>query len=229
MQNPEDAGLSPIYHEPAPLRARIIEAMRAAIERGGLKPGERLVEKTLCERLGVSRTSLREALRELESERIVAPLSGRGLTVVKLSYRDAENIYAIRADLEALIVAQFLDRADDAARAALCTLYDQAIQCYQQGDFVAIVDAKRALYAHLCAVADNAVAHEMLSKLTLRTAQLRRGSVGRPERQAQSINEMQAMKSAIAAGDVAAAQTAARMHVQNAARTALAVADMRDL
>lgn len=222
------AGLSPIHYESAPLRARIIEAMRDAIERGVLKPGERLVEKGLCERLGVSRTSLREALRELESERIIASTSGRGLTVARLSARDAENIYAIRADLEALIVGQFLDRADGAARARLVVLYDQTIGCYQAGDFARIVAAKRALFAHLCAVADNAVAHEMLSKLTLRTAQLRRGSVERADRQAQSIEEMRAMKDAMVAGDKPAAQSAARAHVQNAALMALKVARARD-
>lgn len=228
MSNPDPAGLTPIHYESAPLRARIIEAMRDAIERGILKPGERLVEKGLCERLGVSRTSLREALRELESERIITTAAGRGLTVARLSLRDAENIYAIRADLEARIVAQFLERADDPARAHVVALYDHVIGCYEAGDFVAIVAAKRALFAHLCAVADNAVAHEMLSKLTLRTAQLRRGSIERADRQAQSIEEMRAMKAAMVAGDGAAAQAAARAHVQNAAAMAMAVARARD-
>lgn len=221
-------GLGPIHHESAPLRARIIEAMRDAIERGILTPGERLVEKTLCERLGVSRTSLREALRELESERIITSTVGRGLTVARLSARDAQNIYAIRADLEALVAAQFVERADPAALARAVALYDDAIGCYRAGDFAAIVAAKRAILGHLCAVAENAVAHEMLAKLTLRTAQLRRASVERADRQAQSIAELQAMKAALIARDRAAAQAAARAHVQNASLTALAAAPAPD-
>ena len=64
--------LVPIRVEAAPLRSKIIESIRHAIEHGVLKPGDRLIEKDLCERLEVSRTSLREALRELEAEEIVA-------------------------------------------------------------------------------------------------------------------------------------------------------------
>ena len=75
--------LVPIRVEAAPLRSKIIESIRHAIEHGVLKPGDRLIEKDLCERLEVSRTSLREALRELEAEEIVAKVSARGLTVVK--------------------------------------------------------------------------------------------------------------------------------------------------
>jgi DNA-binding GntR family transcriptional regulator len=228
MPTPDDAGLRPILIEPAPLRARIIEAMRAAIERGVLRPGERLVEKTLCDRLGVSRTSLREALRELQSEGVIAPDQGRSLTVVRLTYRQAENIYRIRADLEVLIIEQFLERATASQRARAILLHDAAIAAYQGGEFAAIVAAKRTLFDHVCAVADNAVALELLSRLTLRTAQLRRGSITRPQRQAQSIDEMRALKGAIAAGDVAAARAAARAHVENAARSALAYAAARD-
>ena len=61
--------LVPIRVEAAPLRSKIIESIRHAIEHGVLKPGDRLIEKDLCERLEVSRTSLREALRELEAAR----------------------------------------------------------------------------------------------------------------------------------------------------------------
>ena len=89
MSDINDSGLAPIAQETAPLRLRIIETMRTAIERGTLKPGERLVEKDLCQQMCVSRTSLREALRELEAERIIAQTSARGLTVVKISRRDA--------------------------------------------------------------------------------------------------------------------------------------------
>ena len=115
MNDFDGSGLSPIRQETAPLRARIIEAIRGAIEGGQLKPGERLVEKKLCEQLGVSRTSLREALRELEAIGVIAQVSTRGLTVVEISPREARNIYAIRADIEALVVEQFCERADDAA------------------------------------------------------------------------------------------------------------------
>ena len=107
--------LVPIRVEAAPLRSKIIESIRHAIEHGVLKPGDRLIEKDLCERLEVSRTSLREALRELEAEEIVAKVSARGLTVVKISLHDAANIYRIRAQIEALIFQQFTENATDSS------------------------------------------------------------------------------------------------------------------
>ena len=58
-------------------------------------------------------SSLREALRELEAEEIVAKVSARGLTVVKISLHDAANIYRIRAQIEALIFQQFTENATD--------------------------------------------------------------------------------------------------------------------
>ncbi|MHA6323995.1 GntR family transcriptional regulator [Roseivivax sp. CAU 1753] len=221
MSEMKTGGLSPIQFQPAPLRAKIIEAMRRAIEQGDLRPGDRLVEKSLCEQLGVSRTSLREALRELEAEGVVAQLGARGLTVVKISRRDAENIYRIRADIEALIIAQFLDKADAQSRDRAGTLCDNIIAAYESGDLMPIVDAKRALYDFVCDVADNRVAHELLSRLTLRTAQLRSQSVVRAARQRQSIEEIRALKAAILAYDGDAAALAARSHVENAARSAL--------
>ena len=84
--------LETIVKESAPLRSRIVASIRRAIETGVLKPGEKLVEKELCSQLGVSRTSLREAMRRLEAEGIIAQAATRGLTVAKISYRDAQNI-----------------------------------------------------------------------------------------------------------------------------------------
>lgn len=215
------AALAPIRVESAPLRLKIIEAMRGALESGALEPGERLKEKELCEQLGVSRTSLREALRELEAIGVVGQAAGRGLTVVRIARRDAENIYAMRAEIEALLLAQFVERADDPARERALALCDELVDAYRRGDFLPIAETKRRFTEHLCAVADNRIAREFLSWLTLRTAQLRSRSVVRPDRQRESIREIEALRAALAAGDAAAAAKAARTHVQHAARSAL--------
>ncbi|MBS0124325.1 GntR family transcriptional regulator [Thetidibacter halocola] len=225
MQDFNSGGLTPIRQEVAPLRTRIIESMRRAIERGFLKPGERLVEKDLCEQLGVSRTSLREALRELEAEGVIAQAPARGLVVAKISRRDAENIYLIRGDVEALIIGQFINLASDAQIAEALENCDTLIDAYKQGEFADIVEAKRAFYAHICEVAGNGVAMDLLSRLTLRTAQLRSHSVVRKERQAQSVQEIHALAEAIRARDSDAARHAAKTHVENAARSALAYAE----
>jgi DNA-binding GntR family transcriptional regulator len=213
--------LERINFVPAPLRMRIIDSMRSAIEQGVLKPGDRLVEKDLCKQLGVSRTSLREGLRELESEGVIAQNGARGLNVVRISRRDAKNIYRIRADLEALIFQQFLENADDVALREAERLCDQVIEAYKSSQFSLIIDAKRQFYDFICNVARNRIALELLSRLTLRTAQLRRKSVVRSERQAQSIEEMKALRDALLARDIDQARQVARVHVENAAVSAL--------
>src|SRR3546814_5222128 len=105
-------GLAPGKTESAPLRDKIIASLRRAGETGFLAPGARLVEKDLCTQLNVSRTSLREALRELEAEGVLSR-SSRGLIVSGITLQDAENIYRIRAMLESLVAQQFTERATE--------------------------------------------------------------------------------------------------------------------
>ena len=205
--------LVPIRVEAAPLRSKIIESIRHAIEHGVLKPGDRLIEKDLCERL--------EALRELEAQEIVAKVSARGLTVVKISLHDAANIYRIRAQIEALIFQQFTENATDSQLLALDVIFAELIAAYDQGTFMAISKAKARWHNYVCEIAQNRIAHNMLSRLTLRTAQLRNQSIVRKERQKQSVLELKTLMDAIKNRDVDTAAEAARRHVINASASAL--------
>ena len=216
--------LAPIKVETAPLRSKIIESIRHAIEHEILKPGDRLIEKDLCERLEVSRTSLREALRELEAEGIIAKVSARGLTVVKISLHDAANIYRIRAQIEALIFEQFTENVTDEQLLALDEIFNDLIAAYNQGIFLAISQAKARWHNHICEIAQNRIARNLLSRLTLRTAQLRIRSVVRKERQQQSVKELQILMDAIKKRNVIGAAEAAQRHVINASKSALMLA-----
>jgi len=213
--------LAPIRVETAPLRLKIIESIRHAIEHGILKPGDRLIEKDLCKQLEVSRTSLREALRELEAEGIIAKVSARGLTVVKITLQDAANIYRIRAQVEALIFEQFTENASDAQLLALEDIFRDLISAYEQGSFLAISETKARWHNYICEIAQNQIARNILSRLTLRTAQLRNRSVVRKERQKESVFELQTLMDAIKKRDAAAAAKAAQHHVINASASAL--------
>ncbi|MEK9850090.1 MAG: GntR family transcriptional regulator [Candidatus Puniceispirillum sp.] len=213
--------LSPIHVEAAPLRMKIIDAIRSAIEHGTLRPGDRLIEKQLCEQLGVSRTSLREALRELQAEGVIASVSARGLAVVEISRRDARDIYLIRARIEALIFEQFAEYATDAEIDALGVIYQDLIAAYNSGTFSAISNAKANWHNYVCKVTQNSVARNLLSRLTLRTAQLRNRSVIRKERQAQSIAELTTLMEALKNRDLPATAAAAQRHVLSASDSAL--------
>src|ERR1700710_1658654 len=97
----------------APLREQVIAALRQAILDFQLKPGQRLVERELIEQLGVSRTTVREALRELTSEGLVTVVPQRGAIVSAPSLEEAIDLYEVRAALESLVVQHFVERASD--------------------------------------------------------------------------------------------------------------------
>src|SRR6185503_17938764 len=96
---------------PVTITGQTVAKLREAILSGVFQPGERLLEQSLCERMGVSRTSVREALRRLEAERLITITPNRGPSVTEISWDDARAIYEVRALLEGEAAARFAERA----------------------------------------------------------------------------------------------------------------------
>jgi len=82
------------------LREKILETIRESILKGNLKPGEKVAEPELAERFGISRTPIREAFRQLESEGYLTVIPRKGAVVTELSERDVSEFYAIKSILE---------------------------------------------------------------------------------------------------------------------------------
>jgi len=82
------------------LREKILETIRESILKGTLKPGEKVAEPELAERFGISRTPIREAFRQLESEGYLTVIPRKGAVVTELSERDITEFYAIKSILE---------------------------------------------------------------------------------------------------------------------------------
>ena len=87
--------------------------LRNAIMQGELRPGQKLVEAELCRTLNISRASLREALRALESERLIELVPNRGPSVAKLGYTEVEAIHEVWALLTGEVVADFTRIANE--------------------------------------------------------------------------------------------------------------------
>jgi DNA-binding GntR family transcriptional regulator len=211
------AALMPLKLEAAPLRRKILTALRRAIETGELKPGDRLVEKDLCQELNVSRTSLREALRELQAEKLVVAVP-RGLIVAEISDEDAANIYQVRAALEGLVAAQFAETANALDVEKLKTALDRLEDAYRLKDFEKILDAKKGFYDAICHGARNAVVRDLLGN---RINQLRSTSREDDKRWMASLAELKKLAGALLARNPKAARAAAIKHVDAAARTVL--------
>lgn len=96
-----------------PLREVVFETIRNAIISGSLKPGERLMEVQMAERLGVSRTPIREAIRKLELEGLIIILPRKGAYVADLSVKDLTEVLEIRAALEGMATGLAVTRINE--------------------------------------------------------------------------------------------------------------------
>ncbi|MHC1749491.1 MAG: GntR family transcriptional regulator [Cellulosilyticaceae bacterium] len=102
-------------NEYLPLRDIVFQTLRKAILTGELEPGARLMETQLGEKLGVSRTPIREAIRKLELEGLVIMVPRKGAQVAQFTEKDIEDVLEVRAALEALAARLACKKMDDRA------------------------------------------------------------------------------------------------------------------
>jgi DNA-binding GntR family transcriptional regulator len=100
----------------APVRLQVAASFRSAILSGRFQPGDRLIEKDLCDLTGASRTSVREALRQLETEGLVQLVPNKGPIVASIDPKQARSIYQVRAVLGFVVRGQRDRCADPPAR-----------------------------------------------------------------------------------------------------------------
>ena len=216
------AGSLLVARPPTTLRAQTLTTLRRAIIDGRFQPGERLVERDLCTRLGVSRTLVREALRSLETEGLVLNTNQRGPAVVTLTAAELTQIYEAREALEGMAcqilsaraTAADLDRLDQ----ALATL----AQAVANDNRAAALAAKTRFYDALMLGAGNPVLHDMARQLRARAAILRATSMSKMGRTQQSLQEMRAITDALHRRDASAARAACIEHLHRARDAAIA-------
>jgi DNA-binding GntR family transcriptional regulator len=205
------------------LRQQVLEALRNAILDFQFKPGDRLVERELCEMTGVSRTSVREALRHLESEGLVENVANRGPTVATVTVEDARQIYEVRSALEALAGALFAERASEAQRQALVAATRKLEDAFASGDRRRIRQQTSRYYDVLLEGSGNRFVGDMIRGLQARVMFLRSTSMSHPGRAPASLAEMQRITRAIQKRDPKAAHEACRLHIEAARDAALAM------
>ena len=210
------------------LRRKVEDAVRAAITSGVYAPGERLVERALCADLGVSRASVREALRRLEAEKLVHTVPHRGPVVAAISVEEARQLYALRAVLEGYAAQEFAVRAPDAAVAAFAAAAEGLRVAASSGSTDRVLRAKTALYDILLGQCGNDLVSEILRGFHARINLLRATSLMHPDRLPRSLAEIDALAAAFRRRDAAAAQDAASTHVRNACAVAVEQLQRRD-
>lgn len=108
-----ESGLKVNMNEYLPLRDVVFNTLRQAILKGELAPGERLMEIQLADRLGVSRTPIREAIRKLELEGLVLMIPRKGAEVAKISEKSLRDVLEVRRSLEELAAELACQRMTD--------------------------------------------------------------------------------------------------------------------
>jgi len=206
----------------APLRAQVLDELREAIISGRLAPRTRLIERELIGMLGVSRTVVREALRQLQSEGLVAEDAKKGMAVRELTAVEAAHLYAIRALLEGLAARLFVENADAAHVHKLVDALQRTVEAYALGDPRRILRTKNGFYESLFAGAGSETLSSMLEMLHARISRWRAMGLGHPHRSArrsrESIGSLRALLEAIERRDAPRAELIMREECANAAQ-----------
>lgn len=207
------------------VHSRTAAKLRDAILSGVFRPGERLLESDLCRRMGVSRPSVREALRRLEAERLITIRPNRGPVVTEISWEEAREIYHVRALLEGEAAALFAAHASAGALRDLERALTDFLRAAKRDNALQRLSATARFYNVILDHCGNRVIAELLQGLVARITFLRARSMSRSGRAKVSAVEMARMYRAIEAGDEQAARQAAIDHVRAAANAARQVFD----
>jgi DNA-binding GntR family transcriptional regulator len=206
----------------APLRTQAAAVLREAILSLKLREGERLVERQLIGRLGVSRTTVREALRELESEGLVEVIPQRGAVVRTVDPAEAADLYGARVAIETLVVSRFIERAaDSTVRDLVDAIESYTLRAGPAYDVIDMLAAKDDFYRVLREGAASPALGDLLDGLRARIRMLQARSLSQPGRRAESAAELRQLGQAVAARDSRLAAQLYTDHVHAAERTGL--------
>jgi len=198
------------------LEEKVYRALEEEILLGTVKRGDQLKEIAIAERLDVSRTPVRGALRRLAEDGLVTLMANKGATVVGINDADIEDIYAVRMRLEGLAARLAAERMSDEDRRELASCYELSEfymaknndeRCGElDSEFHSII-FKASGSRHLC---------KILSDLHKNIKAYRRLSLSRPERAERSMLEHKEILEAILAGNADEAEEKSSIHIKNA-------------
>ena len=186
------------------LPLQIAERIGASIVEERFGPGERLKEVELAAAFGVSRATIREALRLLEMRGLVSILPQRGARVTELSKKELEDLFEMRAALLGLASRRVAERAGETGLREL----KEGLKSLEAalGDGAAYARASTAMVETVCRLSENEQVAQYIAELALRFARYARLGLARPARRQQSLATWKKLVRAIAARDASLAE-----------------------
>ncbi|MGW0993749.1 GntR family transcriptional regulator [Streptomyces sp. NPDC002520] len=204
---------SPSTAKPEPLgavRERVLATLRQDIIAGRLLPGDRLVERELAERFGVSRVPVREAIRALVAEGFILFESARRTVVRRLTPADVKELFELREALEVYAAGLAAARATPEALAELRELLNEAATATKAGEAEAITDINTRFHTRILAMAGNGLLTSVMEPVDGRLRWLTRQNEEWP----QLLTEHRDLYDAIASGDPDRARDHTLEHVR---------------
>lgn len=205
---------------PVTLREMALERLRNAIIAGLFNPGQRLVERTLCDQLGVSRSVIREVLRHLETEGLVETAPKQGPIVALIDWHQARQIYDVRIALETTAVADCARNADSRTKEKLKAILQDLDRNSRKNDALTILTATTDFYETIFLSGGHEIAWDIVKRLNSRISRLRVMTLSTTNRTVSGPARMREIFNAIERNDPDAAAAACRAHIEEAARIA---------
>ncbi|MDN8221970.1 GntR family transcriptional regulator [Acinetobacter baumannii] len=215
-----------IENPPVTLRELCLDKVRNAIITGYFPSGKRLVERTLCEELGVSRSVVREVIRYLEAEGLVEILLNKGPIVSLLNWDVASQIYEIRLLLEQSAVVDCTKNLDEKTAEKLKLLLEDLKAAFAADDINLIIATSTRLYETIFTTANHHIAWEVVQRLNGRISRLRAMTMKSTKREISGYQRIKNMCEAIYLHkDPEKAKQAVAEHIAEAAAVAKNILD----
>ncbi len=171
------------------LREKILENIRDAIISGALKAGSRVSEPELAERYGISRTPIREAFRQLESEGYLTVIPRRGAVVSEFNQKDVEDFYAIKSILEGYAARRACEKLSPRDLDKLQVINNRLAELADLNDIKTFFKVHNDFHDLFIKASDNEKLRELIIGVVNRFQRLRLMSLSLPGRMMTSVRE----------------------------------------
>lgn len=181
------------------LAEAVLDRVRDLIIQGELRPASRLNERLLCERLNISRTPLREALKSLAGEGLVELQPNRGARVTPLTVEKVREVFRVLSVLEALAGELACANASDADIAEIQAMHYQMVAHYRRGELAQYFRYNQAIHIRIVESGGNSTLAQTYRQLNAHVRRARYLANLSPERWEKAVNEHEAMLQALVA------------------------------
>ena len=196
------------------LREKILENIRDAIVSGSLKGGSRVSEPELAERYGISRTPIREAFRQLESEGYLTVIPRRGAVVSEFSPKDVEEFYAIKSIMEGYAARRACENLSEKDLDRLQGINNKLAELAKIGNINLFFKIHSDFHELFIKAADNEKLRELIARLVTKFQRLRFTSLSLPGRMVVSVQEHEKIIAAFRKKDADLAETLVRKNAE---------------